>query len=97
MPLVAALPAVQRGTVDGVRSGIVIFVPFKYWTISKQMTEIGDSFIVPITFISVRWWKTLPMAVRVFDESAKQVLSDAGVDASECRAGRVASSQPADH
>jgi C4-dicarboxylate-binding protein DctP len=64
MPLVETLPAVQRGAVDGVRSGIVIFVPFKYWTISKYMTEISDSFIVPITFVSVRWWKTLPNDLR---------------------------------
>jgi C4-dicarboxylate-binding protein DctP len=64
MPLIEALPAVQRGAVDGVRSGIVIFVPFKYWTISKYMTEVSDAFIVPVTFISVRWWKSLPQDLR---------------------------------
>jgi TRAP-type C4-dicarboxylate transport system substrate-binding protein len=28
------------------------------------MTEISDAFIVPITFVSVRWWKTLPNDLR---------------------------------
>jgi len=73
MPLIEALPAVQRGAVDGVRSGIVIFVPFKYWTISKYMTEVSDAFIVPVTFVSVRWWKTLPQDLRniMLDEARK--------------------------
>jgi TRAP-type C4-dicarboxylate transport system substrate-binding protein len=64
MPLVETLPALQRGAIDGVRSGIVIFVPFKYWTINKTLTEVGDSFIVPVAFISVRWWKSLPNDLR---------------------------------
>jgi TRAP-type C4-dicarboxylate transport system substrate-binding protein len=64
MPLVETLPALQRNAIDGVRSGIVVFVPFKYWTVSKQLTEIGDSYIVPVAFVSVRWWKTLPEDLR---------------------------------
>jgi C4-dicarboxylate-binding protein DctP len=74
MPLIEALPAVQRGAVDGVRSGIVVFVPFKYWTISKFMTEIGDAFIVPVTFVSARWWNTLPRDLRdIMMEEARKL------------------------
>tara|TARA_R110000787_G_scaffold38793_17_gene97544 strand:- start:372 stop:1382 length:1011 start_codon:yes stop_codon:yes gene_type:complete len=77
MPLMSTLPALQRGAIDGVRSGIVIFVPFKYWTVSKQLTEVGDSFIVPVAFISARWWKSLPEDLRqiMLQEAAK--LDDA--------------------
>ena len=60
MDLTEALPALQRGAIDGVRSGIVVFVPFKYWTISTYMTEIGDSVITVATIVSKRWWDRLP-------------------------------------
>jgi len=60
-----------------VRSGIVIFVPFKYWTVSKQLTEIGDSFIVPVAFISARWWKTLPQDLRQIMLEEARKLDDA--------------------
>jgi len=64
MPLVSTLPALQRGAIDGVRSGIVIFVPFKYWTVSKQLTSISDSFITSAAFVSVRWFNGLPKDLR---------------------------------
>jgi TRAP-type transport system periplasmic protein len=76
MPLVSALPALQRGAIDAVRSGIVIFVPFKYWTVSKQLTEISDAFIVPVAFFSTRWWKTLPQDLRqIMREEARKLDS----------------------
>lgn len=73
MPLVSTLPALQRGAIDGVRSGIVIFVPFKYWTVSKQLTMISDSFITSAAFVSVRWFNSLPKDLRdiMLDEAKK--------------------------
>jgi TRAP-type C4-dicarboxylate transport system substrate-binding protein len=78
MPLVSTLPALQRGAIDAVRSGIVIFVPFKYWTVSKQLTEIRDAFIVPVAFISVRWWKTLPQDLRQIMREEARKLDNVG-------------------
>jgi TRAP-type C4-dicarboxylate transport system substrate-binding protein len=78
MPLVSTLPALQRGSIDAVRSGIVIFVPFKYWTVSKQLTEISDAFIVPVAFISVRWWKTLPQDLRQIMREEARKLDNVG-------------------
>lgn len=77
MPLVSTLPALQRGAIDGVRSGIVIFVPFKYWTVSKHLTEISDAFICPVAFVSVRWWKTLPQDLRDIMLEEARKLDDA--------------------
>lgn len=74
MPLVETLPALQRGGIDGVRSGIVIFVPFKYWTVSKQLTEIADSFISVGAFVSARWFASLPQDLRgIMLEEAKKL------------------------
>ena len=74
MPLVEALPALQRGGIDAVRSGIVIFVPFKYWTVSKGLTEIADSFISVGAFVSARWFASLPKDLRdVMLEEAKKL------------------------
>jgi TRAP-type transport system periplasmic protein len=64
MPLGEALPALQRGGIDAVRSGIVIFVPFKYWTVSKQLTEIADGFITVGAFVGARWFNGLPKELR---------------------------------
>ncbi len=64
MPLLEVLPALQRGALDGVRSGLVIFVPFKYWTISKQLTETDEAVISVVAFVSELWWKKLPNRLR---------------------------------
>lgn len=64
MPLGEALPALQRGGIDAVRSGIVIFVPFKYWTVSRQLTEIADGFISVGAFVGARWFNGLPKDLR---------------------------------
>jgi TRAP-type C4-dicarboxylate transport system substrate-binding protein len=80
MPLVETLPALQRGAIDGVRSGIVIFVPFKYWTVSKTLTETGGAYIVPVTFISVRWWKSLPQELRTIMLEEARKLDNVAYD-----------------
>jgi TRAP-type C4-dicarboxylate transport system substrate-binding protein len=77
MPLISVLPAVQRGTIDGVRSGIVVFVPFKYWTVSKTMTETADTMITPVAYVSKVWWDRLPGDLRqIMIEEGKKLDSE---------------------
>lgn len=64
MPLMEVLPALQRGALDGVKSGLVIFVPFKYWTISKYLTESDEGVIVSAAFVSKIWWDRLPKSLQ---------------------------------
>lgn len=74
MDLSEALPALQRGAIDGVRSGIVVFVPFRYWTMSKYLTEVGDSVISVATVVSKRWWDRLPKDLQaIMLEEAKKL------------------------
>lgn len=60
MPLLEVLPSLQRGAIDGVKSALVIFVPFKYWTISKYLTETDEGIIPTVAFVSKLWFDKLP-------------------------------------
>ena len=60
MPLLEVLPALQRGAIDAVKAAIVIFVPFKYWTISKYLTISEEGIIPAATFVSTLWFNKLP-------------------------------------
>jgi TRAP-type C4-dicarboxylate transport system substrate-binding protein len=74
MDLSEALPAIQRGAIDAMRTGIVIFVPFKYWTINKYMTEVGEAMIIAAAFVSKKWWDTLPKDLQqIMLEEAKKL------------------------
>ena len=60
MNLMEALPALQRGAIDGVKSALVIFIPFKYWGTAKHITETDEGVITVGTFISKSWYDKLP-------------------------------------
>jgi TRAP-type C4-dicarboxylate transport system substrate-binding protein len=64
MPLLEVLPALQRGAIDGVKSALVIFVPFKYWTISKFLTESDEGIIPVVAFASNSWLTRLPKGLQ---------------------------------
>lgn len=73
MPLLEVLPALQRGALDGVKSGMVIFVPFKYWNITKQVTLSAEAVISVVAFVSERWFSGLPKDLQriVLEEGRK--------------------------
>jgi TRAP-type C4-dicarboxylate transport system substrate-binding protein len=60
MPLSEVLPALQRGTIDGNRTGITIFTTFKYYDIVKYVTETHDAMITAIAMVSKSWYDKLP-------------------------------------
>jgi TRAP-type C4-dicarboxylate transport system substrate-binding protein len=60
MPLVEVVPALQRGAIDGVRTGITIFTTFKYYDIVKYVTESHDAIILSVGFVNTSWFNRLP-------------------------------------
>ena len=64
IPLLEALQALQRGTVDGMKSGIAIFVTFKYWSVTKHLTRTNESTICVETVANPTFMKKLPGDIR---------------------------------
>ncbi len=64
MPLSEVLPAIQRGVLDGAKSGIVIFVAFKFQHVAKYVTRTNESLICVPTLASKGWFDRLSAADR---------------------------------
>jgi TRAP-type C4-dicarboxylate transport system substrate-binding protein len=60
MPLDEVFPALQRGAIDGNRTGITIFTTFKYYDILKTVTETHDAIVTSIAMVSKVWYDKLP-------------------------------------
>jgi TRAP-type transport system periplasmic protein len=60
MPLDEVLPALQRGAIDGNRTGITISTAFKYYDIVKTLTETHDAMVTSIAMVSKPWYDKLP-------------------------------------
>ena len=71
MPLSEVLPAIQRGVLDGAKSGMVIFVAFKFQHVAKYVTRTNESLICVPTLASKNWLDRLPTADRqmILEES----------------------------
>jgi len=67
-------PALQTGVVDGVRSGVVIFSIFKFYTLAKYETITRDTPVIVIMFTSKPWLDKLPADLKkdVLDVSAEE-------------------------
>ena len=64
IPLLEALQALQRGTVDGMKSGLAIFVTFKYWSVTKHLTRTLESVICVETIANPAFLRKLPGDIR---------------------------------
>jgi len=64
MPYTEVLPGMQRGTIDGVRTGIIVMYPSKFYTVAKHVTLIGTAHIACGQFLSASWLKSLPADLR---------------------------------
>ncbi|MEC7490924.1 MAG: TRAP transporter substrate-binding protein [Pseudomonadota bacterium] len=60
MPYSEVLPAMQRNVVDGVRSGIIVMYPSKFYTAAKYVTLTQQAQILCWQALSIAWLKTLP-------------------------------------
>ncbi len=62
MPLSEVLPALQRGVLDSAKSGMVIFVAFKFQHVAKYVTRTNESLICVPTLASKIWFDRLSSA-----------------------------------
>lgn len=64
IPLLQALQALQRGAVDGMKSGLAIFTTFKYWSVTKHLTRTNESAICVQAISSPTFMQKLPGDIR---------------------------------
>ena len=60
MPLSEVLPALQRGVLDAAKSGMTIFVAFKFQHTAKYVTRTNEALICIPTIASKNWLDKLP-------------------------------------
>ena len=71
MPLTEVLPGLQRGVIDAAKSGMVIFVAFKYENTAKYVAATKESLICVPALASVKWFNKLSKAdQKMFEEVA---------------------------
>lgn len=79
MPYSEVLPGMQRRTIDGVRSAVIVMYPSKFWTVAKHITLTGMGQISCGQFLSTAWLKTLPSDLReMVMQSGRDVTPHAG-------------------
>jgi len=64
MPFTEVLPAIQRRVVDGVRSGIIVMGPMKFYTAAKHLTLTGQGYIPSAMWLSKVWLNKLPADIQ---------------------------------
>ncbi len=107
MPLGEALPAMQNRTIDGLTGGFAIFTTFKYFDITKGLTQLPGTYLVASGLVNRKWMQSLgpDLEAMVRDEARKNeaLFSTWGVeDVSRTAAtwkkngGEVISFSPAD-
>lgn len=79
MEFAEVVPALQTNAIDAVRAGIVIFVPFKFHTFSRNVVRTGESMICPVKFVSKSWFDGVPADLKTIflEEAAK--ADEAGI------------------
>jgi TRAP-type transport system periplasmic protein len=60
MSLQEVLPALQQGTIDGVSSGVPVFVAFKYYDAAPNILDTHLWAICTISLVSKVWYDRLP-------------------------------------
>jgi len=72
MPLSEVLPALQQRAIDGNKSGMPVFVPFKYESVARYVLRPKESIICVGKFVSTAWFAKLPADLRsiILEESA---------------------------
>lgn len=73
IPFAETLPAMQQGTVDGVRLPINLFNTFKYYEVVKYVTLTEEAIFISFGVVSKAWFNRLPADLQkiVLDEGAK--------------------------
>jgi TRAP-type transport system periplasmic protein len=68
-----AMQAIASGAIDGNRTGMTLFIAFKYYDVVKYVTQVdGDAVIYSMLYVSKMWFDKLPKDTQklVLDTSA---------------------------
>lgn len=76
MPYSEVLPGLQRGTVDAVRSSIIVMGGSKFFTVTKSITVVESGMIPSTVLLSEAWLKKLSAEQRKFVETTIGGMSD---------------------
>jgi C4-dicarboxylate-binding protein DctP len=70
------LPALQQRTVDGVRSNIVVMGGSKFYSVTKFVTVVNDTYIPIVAYVSTAWLNKLPQNLRDIVERTGREMED---------------------
>jgi TRAP-type C4-dicarboxylate transport system substrate-binding protein len=60
MTLGDVLPALQQGAIDGSVAAMTVYTTMKFWDAAKYVTETNQPFIFSMSFLSKKWYDSLP-------------------------------------
>lgn len=58
------VPALQQGTIDGVKTGMSVFTSLKLYDIVKYVTETHEAIIPEVMMVSKRWFDSQPADIQ---------------------------------
>jgi len=58
LPLSEVVPALQSGAVDGMLAGMPILTAFKFYDVSKNVTDLQFSLIVSVNIVNETWFQS---------------------------------------
>lgn len=58
------VPALQQGTIDGVKTGMSVFTSLKLYDIVKYVTETHEAIIPEVMMVSKRWFDAQPKDIQ---------------------------------
>ena len=80
MDLSEVIPALQAGVIDGSKSGMVVFAPFKYQAAAKNAIRPSETLICPPIIASKAWFDKLPADIQTIVLAAAQTADDKAME-----------------
>lgn len=60
MDLSEVLPSLSQGAIDGTRTVVSVFVPFKYWSVAKYIVQTHEAMLPAVLMMNKAWFDRLP-------------------------------------
>ncbi len=80
MPFIEVLAAIQRGTVDGVRTMPAVMTPLKYFNTAPYLLQADDGILTIGLWVSEQWLASLPADMRTLVEETGVEVGDWATD-----------------
>lgn len=83
MPFIEVLAAIQRGTVDGVRTMPAVMTPLKFFDTAPYLLQADDGILTVGLWVSESWLSGLPQDLRTIVEETGVEVGDWATDMSK--------------